>query len=371
MNLPSEQDFEHEVQQQFEKNRFTPTEPLVIAFIGNVSTGKSSLINALFERDRGNLIAEVGAVSGVTTQVKQFNLDDEVIIVDSPGLSDIREENSKVTAKLIPSIDIAVFVVSGSTDRGQRYHYEDVRSQVPFTLFVLNKIDEFDDLEESALQEVIEQWKMAIGVTQVFPTCAKGYDPKSRQDRPLDIRGVDALRDAIMTSAKDKKKNLQLQRQMKKKRNYAIGIGVGAVIAAVTASFAPGSTVYITGIQMAALANLNYLYKGKVLNMQQTASIMLPLVGQNIGKNLFMFVSSFLPGVDVAGAAVAGLVTIALMVAAIYALEKGYDLNDGVSLAGNYHKIYQSLKGMNLDMEEMKKSGFLDNLFDKLFSSMK
>ena len=67
----------------------------------------------------------------------------------------------------------------------------------------------------------------------------------------------------------------------------------------------------------------------------------------------------------------AGLVTIALMVAAIYALETGYDLNDGVSLAGNYHKIYQTLKGMNLDLGEMKKSGFLGNLFDKLFSSMK
>ena len=41
MNLPNEQEFEHEVQQQFEKNRFTPTEPLVIAFIGKVSTGKA------------------------------------------------------------------------------------------------------------------------------------------------------------------------------------------------------------------------------------------------------------------------------------------------------------------------------------------
>ena len=62
------------------------------------------MINALFVRERGDLIAEVGAVSGVTTQVKQFNLDNEVIIVDSPGLSDIREENSQVTAPLIASM---------------------------------------------------------------------------------------------------------------------------------------------------------------------------------------------------------------------------------------------------------------------------
>jgi GTP-binding protein len=53
-----------------------------IAFVGKSNVGKSSLINALF--NRGNL-AKVSHTPGRTQQINFFSLIDKVVIVDLPG----------------------------------------------------------------------------------------------------------------------------------------------------------------------------------------------------------------------------------------------------------------------------------------------
>ena len=102
---------------------------LNIAVVGNVSSGKSSLINAILMRDRNNAVAEVGARSGVTTELNILRLNDErVRLIDSPGLGDIRKENSAITREFLKHIDIGILVVTGSADISQKQYFDELRT---------------------------------------------------------------------------------------------------------------------------------------------------------------------------------------------------------------------------------------------------
>ncbi len=364
-----ESSFNEKLKQYYEENKPDLSKNVIIAFVGKVSSGKSSLINAFFERGRDDPIAEVGATSGVTTRVKHFQLSDNVYIVDSPGLDDIKKENSEETEKLLKSIDVAIFVVSGSADKTQKLNFSSVKSKIPDTLFVLNKKDEFDDLDESGVEDVIRQWKIGVGVDHVFLTCAKGYDPKSRKDVPLRIDGVDQLRNKVYEILEKNKKDILLKKSMKNKRSAAISIAVTATLSAAGASFAPGSTVYITGIQMAAISSLVYLYTGEVLDVKNVSAIILSMLGQNIGKNLFVLASSFLPGADIVGSVVAATVTAAILATTISFLESGKSLDDIASFVDMYKNIYPRVKSMlnisNIKSKDNRK-GIFEQLFDRL-----
>jgi small GTP-binding protein len=365
MENPNQEAFNEKVYQYYEENKPDLSKVVTIAFIGKVSSGKSSLINAFFGRGKDDPIAEVGAKSGVTTQVKFFKLDENVSIVDSPGLDDIKKENSEATEKFLKSIDIAIFVVSGSADKTQKVNFSGVKYRIPDTLFVLNKMDEFDDLDESGVDDVVTQWKTSIGVDHVFQTCAKGYDPKSRKDIPLRIEGVGALKEHVYQILSKKKKDILLKKSMKDKRSAAISIAVAATMAAAGSSFVPASTVYITGIQMTALSSLVYLYTGEVLDKKNITAIMFSMLGQNVGKSIFMFAASFFPGVDAVGAVVAATVTAAMLAAAISFLESGKSLNDAAGFNDMYKKTYSTVKSM-LNVTDITSEGFIERLFNKL-----
>src|SRR6478672_9822313 len=111
-----ESSFFDNVETQVETKAPNFSKTLNIAVIGKVSSGKSSLINALLKRSRKTAIAKVGALSGVTTALKILRLDERVRLIDSPGLDDIRKENSQVTQDFLKHIDIGIFVVTGSAD---------------------------------------------------------------------------------------------------------------------------------------------------------------------------------------------------------------------------------------------------------------
>lgn len=361
-----ESEFDEKVKVIYQENKPDWDNPLVVAVLGKVSAGKSSLINAMFGRDRGSVIAEVGAASGVTRSVRKFKLDDDIFIYDSPGLDDIIKENSEVTESLIKSIDIAIFVVSGSADKSQRINYSGVKSQIENTFFVLNKIDEYDKLNPEALDDIEKQWMIAVGVEKIYKTCAYGYDPRSRDDMPLDIRGVDELMGDIFTLASKKRKDILLARHVREKRKYAISAAASAVAAASIAAFAPGSTAIITGIQIAAISGINYIYTGKKLSFSQASSVAIAILCQNIGKSLFIFTASFIPFGDAIGATIAALITAAALSAVIFMLEKGYSLDDSSKLAEAYKVIYNNLKNMNIKGEKDK--SFYEQILDSVLN---
>lgn len=343
-----------------------------IALVGKVSSGKSSLLNTILKCEREKPIAPVGAKSGVTTEVTPYKLDDKVLIIDCPGLDDVRKENSAVTKVFIDNIDLGLFVVTGSADASQKANFDDLKNNTEHVLVVLNHIDAWDDLDESAYEEVEQQWKSVLGVDKVFGCCTKGYDPKMKKSAPMDIRGVDELRDEIFKFLKEKKKDILLARHLQDKSSYAIGIIGAALVAVAAEAFIPGSAAYITATQAAAITSLNYLYTGESLNKTSILSLLPSFAGQSVGTTLFLWAKSFLPptGVlDIAAAGIAVVVTFAMLAAVKWVLENNNSLDDKTALKeafNHFKKIGEALKGISL--EDIKSKQKLTSLLERLLS---
>jgi small GTP-binding protein len=310
-------------------NDFSQT--LNIAVIGRVSCGKSSVINALLRRDRADQVSAVGAVSGVTTELTVLRLDDQVRIVDSPGLDDIVSDNSKVTRDFLRHVDVGIFVVTGSADAGQRRHLADLRKVCDSVFVVLNKVDEWDRHAPSARDKVIDQWKECLRIDPIYPTCAFGFDPDIGAEVPLDVRGIDELRADMEDFLVERGKDLLLARHMGQKTTYALGIIAGALASVAGEAFIPGSGIYITATQAAAISGLYYLYTGRVLSKQSALAIIPSFAARSAGASIFLAVKSFLPPtgvIDAAAAAVAVVVTFAMLMTINTMLANGHELHE-------------------------------------------
>jgi small GTP-binding protein len=350
-----ESSFFENVEAQFEEKARDFSKTLNIAVIGKVSSGKSSLINALLKLSRKKAVAKVGAEAGVTTTLKILKLDERVRLIDSPGLDDVRAENSEITREFLKHIDVGILVVTGASDASQKRYLDDLRAHCDSVFVVLNKIDEWDDLDASALEDVIAQWKEALKVQKVYPVCAKGYDPKTRPDRPLDIRGVYGLREDIENFLESKGKELLLARHMGEKKSYAIKI-IAVALAAVTGqAFIPGSAAYITATQTVAIASLYYLYTGEILSSKAALAILPAFAAEAAGTTLFLFVTSFLPPtgvVNVAAAGIATTITLAILATVNSLLASGAKLEEEELLKSKFRSYQKqaeaALKGLAL-----------------------
>jgi len=341
------------------KAKFTEKAPdlsqtLNIAIIGKVSSGKSSLINALLKHSRRQALemAKVGAISGVTKDLTILKLDEKVCLIDSPGLDDIRAENSDVTRKFLKHIDVGVFVVTGSSDASQKKNLDDLRKHCDSIFVVLNKIDEWDDLDPTVLDEVINQWRNDLKVDNIYPTCAKGYDPKSRLPK-MDIRGVYQVRKDIEEFLEKKGKDLLLARHMAEKKSYAVKIIAGALVLVAGEAFIPGSAVYITATQAVAIGSLYYLYTGNILPKTAAIAILPTFLSQTVGSNLFLVVKSFLPPtgiVDAAAAGVAVVITLAMLATVNSILSEGGKLEQEELLQSKFKTYHKQAKTLFKDL---------------------
>jgi len=339
---------EMEFDEIYEERQPKFNESINIAIVGKVSTGKSSLINAILLRDRTNPVAEVGAKSGVTTDIKAFKLDENVLIIDSPGLDDIRKENSKETENFLKNVDLGIMVVSGSADFSQKRNFDDLRKHSNKVLVVLNKVDEWDGLDESALLDVTEQWKSELGVDHVYATCTKGFDPRMKKDAPMDLRGIESLNEDIWGYLQKEGKDLLLARHLGDKRKYAAGIIAGALSAVAVEAFIPGSAVYITATQAVAITSLNYLYTGERLNKSSALTLLPTFAGESLGGSIFLWAKSFLPPtvvVDVAAAGIAMVITFAMLAAVTYILSSGFEIEQKEMLKEKFNEYQKSSAG--------------------------
>lgn len=369
----NEKEFDNLFEKAFEEKTPDFGKHINIAVVGKVSAGKSSLLNAILGRDRSDGIAKVGAHSGVTTKITSYKLDDEVLIIDCPGLDDVRKENSDETTNFLKSIDLGLFVVTGSADVSQKDNYEDLKKHTHKVIIILNKIDEWDDLEESAYESVRKQWQSVLGANKVFGTCTKGYDPKMRQSAPMDIRGIEEVKEEIFDFLETEGKAILLARHLKDKKKYAVGIIVAALLAVAGEAFIPGSAVYITATQAASIASLYYLYSGKILSKSSALGLISTFAGESVGMNLFLWAKSFLPPtgiVDVAAAGIAMLVTFAMLAAVKWVLENNYSLEQTDKLA----EAFEHFKVVGQELKQTSPSDFKNkesmiNLITRLLST--
>lgn len=360
-NNSDEKEFWENVETQFEEKVQDFSKTLNIAIIGKVSSGKSSLINALLKLSRKKAIAQVGAEAGVTTKLKILRLDERVRLIDSPGLDDVRAENSQITREFLKHIDVGILVVTGAADASQKRYLDDLRSHCESVFVVLNKIDEWDRLAPSALEKVVNQWKQVLQIEKIYPVCAFGYDADTPPNTPLDIRGVYGLREDIEIFLGSKGKDLLLARHMGEKKSYAIGIIATALVAVAVQAFIPGSAAYIAATQASAIVALTYLYTGEILSSKASFALLPAFASEAVGTTLFLWVKSFLPPtgiVDVAAAVIAVSITLAILATVNSILASGAKLEEEELLKSKFRTYRRqaetALKGLALtDLKDL------------------
>ena len=378
-NNQTEEEFNEAVEKAYKVKLPNFDEHVNIAILGKVSSGKSSLLNAILGCDRTNSVAKVGAHSGVTTEldahkfgIVTHKLDDHVLIIDSPGLNDVRAENSAQTIGFLKSIDIGILVLEGSLDLSQKEICDDIRKHAKKSIVVLNKIDEWDKLEEAALTKVMEQWASGLGVEKIFGACANGYDPKQREGIGMDLRGIDEIRNEILCFLENEGKSLLFEKVLKNKENAAIKIIAGAVVAAAVEAYIPGSAVWITATQAVAITSLVYLYTGELLSKTSVLGILPTFAGQSIGTTAFLWAKSFLPPtgvVDVVASGIAASITFAMLAAVKYVLQSGKSLENLEMLKEaftRYSTTGNVLK--NISPTDIKSKDFLYNIFKNVLT---
>lgn len=346
---PDESEFYRKVEYEIAEKVEDFSKNLNIVVIGKVSAGKSSLINALLRRERHNALAKVGAVSGITTKLKFIPLSDRIYIVDSPGLDDVRAENSKISQAFLKHIDVGILVVCGSSDANQKTYVDELKKYCDLVFVVLNKIDGYDKLERAALDQVIAQWKSDLQITKIYPVCTFGYDPETRQNLPLDIRGVDQLREDIEDFLASKGKEILLARVMGEKRPAAVKIIVRTLCLVAAAAFAPGpsSAVLITTLQAVAICELYYLYKGKVISAASVFATMAAFTMEAAGKNLFIWITAIFPPTGVfesVTAVVSVSLTLSTLLAVNSILAGGAELEEKQLIQSEFQRFKQRAK---------------------------
>lgn len=242
--------------------------------IGRVSSGKSSLINALLGKVRKNSLFKVRAESGVTQKVQCLRLNNRVRLIDSPGLDDVRADHSSITRKFLERVDVGIMVVDGSSDARQKQHLDDLRRQCAHVFVVFNKIDEYDKWQPTVLERVIAQWKEDLGVETIYPTSAFGYDPEVNYDMQLDIRGVDVLKADIENLLQQRWHDIVNARAFSETRTAILDSITNAMVKLAEHALKPQSSPYILGTLAIAVTEIQHLFHGKTPSGAETRKIM-------------------------------------------------------------------------------------------------
>jgi hypothetical protein len=162
-------------------------------------------------------------------------------------------------------------------------------------------------------------------------------------DVPEDGRphGVEQLRAALLLQALEGV-DASVERTRIAKRPYATSIIAGAALMSAAEGLLPGAAALVLTTQIGAITSLYYLYTGRWLGRTQVFALIPVFASEAAGGSAFLLVKSFLPptGVaDVVAAGIASSMTIAMLGAVTWALERGYDLNEEQQLRLAFQRL--------------------------------
>lgn len=131
---------------------------LHIAAFGRVSTGKSSLLNALV----GEPVFSVSALHGETRQTAMAALDERpaggLFVIDTPGIDEADgESREQLAGEVARRADIILFCVDSDLTDTEYRALENLARLGPPLLLVLNKSDRYTDDERALLLDALRR----------------------------------------------------------------------------------------------------------------------------------------------------------------------------------------------------------------------
>jgi len=316
----------------------------IVAF-GTISSGKSSLLNALAGRD----VFMTDARGGTTVRRNEVPWPgaDKITLVDTPGLGEIEGEiNQNCAADAAQDADIVLVVVDGPIRNSEHQLLEQLGQMEKRVLLCLNKLDWYSTQDRAALLgQIVEQVKEFVQAEDVVAVQAResirervrvladGSELREQVETPASIESLaDRLlkvfksdsRDLLMANlllqsrglvehAREKARESLNERAWKIVDRYMWGAGGAAALS----PFPVLDLAAGTAISVKMVLDLGRVYRQDI--DVQTA---VKLVGE-LGKNLFSIlgatavtplISSMLKGIPgigtLAGGAMQGLVQI-------------------------------------------------------------
>lgn len=142
-------------------------ERLEIVAFGAISSGKSSLLNALAGRD----VFRTGVVGGTTSTKSEIDWpgSDRVVLVDTPGLAEVEgEARGRGSADAAKNADLVLMVVDGPLRDYEHELLETLSEMGKRIVICLNKADWFTDHERADLcAQIAEQVEGIVSADDV------------------------------------------------------------------------------------------------------------------------------------------------------------------------------------------------------------
>jgi small GTP-binding protein len=143
------------------------SQQLEIVAFGTISSGKSSLLNAL----AGRPVFRTHVVGGTTSTRSEIPWPggDRVVLVDTPGLAEVRGEvRASEAADAAKNADLVLFVVDGPLKSYESELLEALAAMEKRIVVCLNKEDWYDEPQrDELLQQIAEQVSPAVKATDV------------------------------------------------------------------------------------------------------------------------------------------------------------------------------------------------------------
>lgn len=280
-----------------------------IALFGEISTGKSSLVNALLPEAQA--ISDVRG--GTTRELKTYRWQspggDSLLITDMPGTEEANGQLDRIASDEAKRAHVVLYVTDGDLNRRQHHTLRELQSLHKPLILILNKTDRYSASEIGQLTERLETMiedqanasfvqVSAAGHREVIRQLPDGSEIRERRQvaprvAPLaamlqqkidnDPAALSALRDNATFVLAQQKLDLAIGeiRQAKAEKivdAYSVKAVVGA-LAAIT----PGTDLLIQGwLGTQLVRELAELYEARVGKVD--IDLLLKLVQQHVGR---------------------------------------------------------------------------------------
>ncbi len=195
----------HELQ---ELSRRRQLDIIHIALFGEISSGKSSLINALLPGAR----VDTNVIGGTTTSIQQYHWQresgDKVVLIDVPGLNQMEREYEHSVMDEAQRAHVVIFVCDGDLARDEYLALQPLLELKKPLIVAFNKLDRYTDVEQQLIRKRLAgrfssrpQVNIAGIATRPTRTVVRtGPDGIEHEDQQQLPPQIDELRAAVQTA---------------------------------------------------------------------------------------------------------------------------------------------------------------------------